>query len=443
MTLSRRQFFCGALSLAFVPLSSDYSYAASVSELLRKTAYKWNGSVIDTYSLRRFYRENRGRAVWISQKGLNTRGKELVKILKTSNLDGLLPNAYLSALPKDVNSLTGSKLSNVELYLSQSFWRYMRDLSTGRTKPGKVDPQIVVSRKKPDIKNWLDHALSRGPKEASDKVRPSHPQYLALREKLKSAKGNMRNKIAVNMERWRWLPDDMGKRYVLVNQAAYEMMIKENHRVVDKRKVIIGKPKHRTPLFSHKMEYVEFNPTWSVPFSIATTEFLPKLRRDPGYLKRNGYKLYESWEEGAEEIDAKKVKWHRVNASNFKYKIEQMPGKKNALGDIKFLFPNSFDIYLHDTPAKSLFKSKKRAFSHGCIRVHKPLEFVQKLFGSRSMNPARIEKYLSEKDTKRVNLPRPLPIHLTYFTLWIENGKIKQYEDVYGRDKLVYRLLNA
>ena len=443
MSVSRRTFLTGGLALAFVPMASRYAQAIGVSDVIGKTAFKWNGTLIDTWSLKRYYRANRGRGIWTSNQGLNERGKELVKVLKASGGDGLEPNKYLGHLPKNIQKLTGEELAKAELYLSQSFWRYLQDLSSGITRPGKVDPEIVVSRRKPAIEDWLTHASKRGPERVSDAMRPAHPQYDALRKKLKTAKGNMRNKIAVNMERWRWLPDSLGKRYVMVNQASFEMMIKENHKVVDRRKVIVGKPNHKTPLFSHKMEYVEFNPTWSVPDSIATREFLPKLRRDRSYLKRNGYKLYESWDEDAKEIDAKKVNWHKVSRSDFPYRIVQNPGKKNALGKVKFLFPNRFDIYLHDTPAKKLFKSKKRAYSHGCIRVHEPLEFAKKLFGERRMNQSKIDKLLAKEDTQRVDLPRPVPIHLTYFTLWIENGKVKQYEDVYGRDKLVHRLLTA
>ena len=443
MSISRRTLLKGGLALAFVPVSSRYAAAIGVSDVIGKTAFKWNGTLIDTWSLRRFYRANRGRGIWTANQGLNDRGKELVKVLKASDSDGLIPSKYLKHLPTDIQKLTGEELAKAELYLSQSFWKYIYDLSGGVTKPGKVDPEIVVSRGKPEVDDWLKAASKRGAEYVSDSVRPAHPQYAALRKELSSAKGNMRNKIAVNMERWRWLPNSLGKRYVMVNQASFEMMIKEDHKVVDRRKVIIGKPNHKTPLFSHKMEYIEFNPSWSVPQSIATNEFLPRLKRDRSYLKRNGYKLFESWDEDAKEIDAKDVNWHKVSRSNFSYRIVQNPGKKNALGKVKFLFPNRFDIYLHDTPAKKLFKSKRRAYSHGCIRVHEPLEFAQKLFDGRRLNQGKIEQLLAKKDTQRVNLPRPVPIHLAYFTLWVEDGKIKQYEDVYGRDKLVYRLLAA
>ncbi len=443
MSFSRRTFLTGGLALAFVPMASRYAQAIGVSEYVGKKAFRWNGALIDTWSLRRYYRGNRGRGIWTSSQGLNARGKELVKVLKASGVDALEPNKYLGHLPKDIQKLTGEQLAKAELYLSQSFWRYIADLSSGLTRPEKVDPEIIVSRGKPSVDKWLELAAKRGPEYVSDAMRPAHPQYAALRSKLKSAKGNMRNKIAVNMERWRWLPNALGKRYVMVNQASFEMMIKENHKVVDRRKVIVGKPSFRTPMFSHKMEYVEFNPTWTVPESIAVKDFLPRLRQDRSYLKRNGYRLYDGWGEDAKEIDAKDVNWHKISRSDFPYRIVQNPGKKNALGKVKFLFPNSLDIYLHDTPAKKLFNSKRRAYSHGCIRVYKPLEFATKLFGERRLNESKINKLLAKEDTQRVNLPRPVPIHLAYFTLWIENGKVKQFEDVYGRDKLVYRLLAA
>jgi len=351
----------------------------------------------------------------------------------------LIAGDYIKKFPKKLNI---EELPNVELYLSQAFWRFGRDLYAGRTTPSVSSPDIVISRKKYDIGGWLTKAGRRGPGIVIDSLRPSHQQYVELRKKLAKTKNRRKTrKIIVNMERWRWLPRKMGKRHVLVNQASFEMFIRNNEKIVDRRRVVVGKPYHKTPMFSHAISYAEFNPTWTVPRSIAGEEFLPKLRRNSRYLEKRDYKIYASWDEDAEELDLKKVNWSKVSSKNFPYRIVQSPGKKNALGKVKFMFPNRFKIYLHDTPSKRLFKNSSRAYSHGCIRIQKPLEFATKLFKSR-LSKSKIDKILEKEGTTIVKMGRSVPIHLTYFTLWIdEKGKMKSYKDVYKRDRMVGRIL--
>ena len=440
--LSRRSFIANSLAFGFVA-SSTPAYAVNVGSVLKGDAIKWNGTVVDLDPLKKYYRGRLGKGIWTSKKGLNKKGVELVKVLQAAGSDGLEPRDYLSAVPKNIQSLSGKDLAAAELYLSQSFWKFGRDLSAGRTTPAVSEPDIIISRKKTDVKGWLGLANKRGPAKVVAALRPQHPQYLALRKALaqtkpSSAKGRQ---IIVNMERWRWLPRSLGKKHVLVNQAAFEMRITDGGKMVDKRRVVVGKPYHKTPMFSHTIQYAEFNPTWTVPRSIAGNEILPKLRKDPSYLEKRGYKVHTSWKADAPEMNPHSVDWHAVNGKKFPYKIVQQPGSNNALGQVKFLFPNKFNVYLHDTQSKNLFSKNSRAFSHGCIRVQDPLEFAEKLFGSRALNQSRIKKILSNPATHRVNLKKPIPVHLTYFTAWVESGKVKFHKDVYGRDKLVSNLL--
>jgi len=442
MAFSRRSFLVGTLSFATLA-SVNQVHAARVSKIMRGDAIKWNGTVIDLGPLKKFYRGKLGKGIWTGKKGLNKRGVELVKVLQQAGNDGLEPSAYLSALPKNVQSLAGDDLAATELYLSQSFWKFGRDLSAGRTTPAVSEPDIIISRKTTDVQGWLKVAARKGAANVIGQLRPKHAQYLALRKaltktKASSAKGRQ---IIVNMERWRWLPRSLGKRNVLVNQAAFEVLLTENGKITDRRRVVVGKPFHQTPMFSHIISYAEFNPTWTVPESIASTEILPKLRKDSGYLERNNYKVYTSWKKDAPAMNPNSVDWHSVNRKDFPFKIVQQPGGKNALGQVKVMFPNKFNVYLHDTPAKNLFAQSSRAFSHGCIRVEKPLEFVEKLFGSRALSQSKIKKILSDPATHKVNLKKPVPVHLAYFTAWVEKGKVKFHKDVYGRDKLVSNIL--
>lgn len=438
--ISRRSFLAGSAAFGFV-FSSGVANAANVKSLMRGDAIKWNGTVIDLDPLRKFYRSKRNKGIWTGKKGLNKNGVKLVKLLQQAGADGLEPGDYLYGLPKNVQSLTGDELAAAELMLSQSFWKFGRDLSAGRTTPSVSEPDIVISRKKTDVSGWLKIASRKGPGYVIDALRPPHAQYHALRKLLPRAKGAKARQIIVNMERWRWLPRSLGKRHVMVNQAAFELMLFEGGKIEDRRPVVVGLPYHKTPMFSHVIEYAEFNPTWTVPRSIAGNEILPKLRKDAGYLERNNYKVYTSWKADAPAMNPHSVDWNSVSSKKFPFRIVQQPGDGNALGQVKFLFPNRFNVYLHDTQSKKLFSQKERAFSHGCIRVYKPLDFAEKLFGSRTLNQSKINKILSQPETQRLDLGKAVPIHLAYFTVWVDSGKAKFHKDVYGRDKLVSNIL--
>ena len=249
--------------------------------------------------------------------------------------------------------------------------------------------------------------------------------------------------LTVNLERWRWLPRNLGRRHVMVNQAGFELFLKDGDRTVDNRRVIVGKPYHQTPMFSDEMIYAEFNPTWTIPASILGNEMLPKIRRNPQYLNDKGYTLYTSWKSSAKPVSPFAVDWSRVSKSRFPYRVVQGPGPSNALGRVKFIFPNKFAVYMHDTPSRQLFSRTGRAFSHGCIRVHKPLDFAAKVFElAGGMNTAKIDSVVASKRTTRVNLKSKLPVHLAYFTAWVnENGVPQFFDDVYKRDRMVAKYM--
>lgn len=249
--------------------------------------------------------------------------------------------------------------------------------------------------------------------------------------------------IVVNMERWRWLPSDLGARHVFVNQAGFELFLVDNRQVIDQRRVIVGKPFHKTPMFSDRIGYVEFNPTWTVSQTIASAEFLDKLIKDPGYLAKNDYKIYASWAEGAPEIDPYAVDWASIKPGKFPYRIVQQPGDKNALGYVKFMFPNKHNIYLHDTPSRQLFASTGRAFSHGCIRVSDAMGFAEKLLGiDQKMTRAKIDATVDSGKLTRVSLKSKIPVHLAYFTVWLEeDGVVHFLDDLYERDRLVEQII--
>lgn len=250
--------------------------------------------------------------------------------------------------------------------------------------------------------------------------------------KVKREDPRVPQKLAINMERLRWLPDNLGARHVIVNQAAYQGQVIADGEKIHQMRVIIGKPKHPTPLFSDEMETVVFNPYWYIPRSILAS----KLRRGGYSLDRRGYEVI-NWK--GKRIRSSRVKWGRYSTKNLPYTVRQKPGPGNALGQIKFLFPNKHAVYMHDTPSKGLFHSKRRAYSHGCVRVQDPKKFAEVILG---WNAKRVKSAINAKKNRPVKLEEKIPVHLTYLTLWADDdGDLAVHEDVYGRDAAVKRAL--
>jgi len=249
--------------------------------------------------------------------------------------------------------------------------------------------------------------------------------------------------IELNMERWRWIPRNLGNRYILVNIADFTLRVNEDRHSKLKMRVVVGKPYGRTPVFSAKMNYMVINPYWNVPRSIAAKEILPKVRKDPHYLEGRGISVFRGWSEGATEIDPGTIDWATLNRDSFPYRLRQDPGPKNALGRIKFIFPNKFSVYLHDTPTRSLFKETTRDFSHGCIRTERPIDLALYLLQDdpRWTRDALLETIQSGK-RKVVKLGEPIPVHLQYWTAWVdEQGLLYFQDDIYNRDRPLDRAL--
>lgn len=249
--------------------------------------------------------------------------------------------------------------------------------------------------------------------------------------------------ILANLERLRWMPDALGRRHILVNQAAFTLDFFEDGESIRNMRVVVGKPKHRTPIFSDEMTYLVVNPYWNVPRSIARNELLPKIKQDVSYLVNNDYQMLSGWGNDAAVIDPWSVDWSQVSRNSFGYRIRQNPGGGNALGRIKFMLPNRHNIYLHDTPAKSLFNRASRAYSHGCIRLHDPMGMAQTVLETTpGWSRARVEQTIASGQRRIVSLAEPIPVHITYITSWVDpDGTIHFRDDIYGRDASIIRAL--
>ncbi len=247
--------------------------------------------------------------------------------------------------------------------------------------------------------------------------------------------------LVANMERWRWLPRDLGDFYVLVNIPTYTLEVVKNGKTIHETRVVVGQKAHKTPLFSDEMEYLVVNPYWNVPSSIASKELLPKIKADPAaFFSKTNYQVLASIKGKTQVIDPAKLDWDRVEADMVR--LRQTPGDYNALGDIKFMFPNQHAVYLHDTPSRSLFNRDYRAFSHGCVRVNNPMEFADVVLSQTTAWNAKRIKTLIGSSERRVNLDKKIPVHLAYFTTWMsDTGTLQLRPDIYGHNKTVKQAL--
>jgi murein L,D-transpeptidase YcbB/YkuD len=253
--------------------------------------------------------------------------------------------------------------------------------------------------------------------------------------------------IEVNLARWRWHAHNLGRNYIMVNIADFTLKAVRNDQVQLDMPVIVGKLQHQTPVFSDTIRYLDFNPFWNVPPSIAMNEYLPELRKNPRHLVERHIRLFSSWSSDAVEIDSTSIDWQTISRSQMaRYKLRQDPGPWNALGSVKFVFPNHYSVYLHDTPAHDLFSQTSRSFSHGCIRVSKPLDLARFSLDENGAEWSleRIEQIVALGERKILRISPPLAVHVTYQTVWVDNERnIYFNSDIYGRDaKLIKVLVN-
>lgn len=236
-------------------------------------------------------------------------------------------------------------------------------------------------------------------------------------------------KVELAMERSRWLPEELGERKVFINQAAFTATYTAPGEEPLSMRVVVGKKSNQTNFFYDKIEIVEYNPYWGVPYSIIVNEMLPKLASDPSYLDRAGYEVTTP---GGRQVSSAAVDWYAVASKQQSVNVRQYPGSSNALGEVKILFPNKHHIYMHDTPSKSLFKKDMRAYSHGCIRLQDPKAMAAAVLGkSKDYVSSRISGGQNEQE----QVTGDIPVYVSYFTAWPESdGSVAFYTDVYDRD---------
>jgi murein L,D-transpeptidase YcbB/YkuD len=411
-----------------------------------------------------FYASRAYAPVWVDENGLTEAGRAALGQLKRASDDGLNLSAF--ALPHDLGSgLDPDAIAQAETTIASAVVAYAQQAGGSRVPPSHVSALIFATPSIVDAGTALtETAMAADPAQRLANFNPPQRGYRELRDELKrletpgvaerrfhvlsadlepdplldeqtgatqgqmkralnahihtasagatfAAGANARQRAAIlaNMEMWRLEPRDMGERRIEINLADFSVAVLEGDRVIHQARVVVGKPDTPTPIFSDVMRYVLINPSWQVPDSIIKKEMASKL----GALSRRGYE---------------------VKTVGGRLTVRQLPGDDNALGRFAFMFPNDHAIYLHDTPSKDLFDEETRAFSHGCIRVEDPQSLAELVLGGESTGwtDERIEAAIGGKE-RTVFLPHPLPIHLEYFTDFVDEfGELKERPDVYG-----------
>lgn len=342
------------------------------------------------------------------------------------------------------------------------------ELNFARTlHPGDIDPDVALLRARLEVLGEIEPVVAEGPVDGMDSAQSVLADIYdnALEQAVRRLQRQAHldadgvvgeetlawinisierriDELRVNLERWRWMPDDLGTHHIRVNLPDYRLQVFENGEPVASHDVIIGRPSRRSPVLSATMTHVIANPWWETPHSLAVRDELPLFQRDPGAVSRLGFQVIDR--ESGEVLDASLIDWSQVSASRFPYRLRQAPGPLNALGRVKLIFPNPHNTYLHDTPSRTLFERPARPFSSGCVRVQDPVGLagwaVQ--VGTDLDNDAVEQAVESGRET-RIELVQPIEVHFLYFTAFIDDDGLVQFvPDIYGRDDRVMAALS-
>jgi len=390
-----------------------------------------------------FYATHGGRPIWFgSTLSVSSAAIALVELMRSAEVDGLsvddYPIAALDQALRDVDDGNYSSIEGADRLFSEALVRFARDQR--RDSTGEmiwVDRNLVPSQSSPAA--LLEaFASADSQRDFITQMRWMNPIYAGLRKALVGGEHSSEQEglLRVNLERARVLPVPRG-RYVIVNASAARLTMFDGLREVDSMKVVVGKPKQATPMMAALIRYTSLNPYWNVPPDLAAERIAPHVVKEGfSFLDKKGYQVLSSWGEDAKVVDPATIDWKAVADGREEIRVRQLPGPDNAMGQMKFMFPNSQGVYLHDTPQKELLAEASRMFSGGCVRLEDAPRLARWLYG-RSLEPAGAapEQHVDLKDT--------IPVFITYLTAIPENGKVAFYPDVYGRDEQVLAKLGG
>ncbi len=372
---------------------------------------------------------------------------------RRANLEAFVagePVAFLKSLPPRTQAYAQLMRAKFELEQRLNAGGWGDKVSAQSLKPGATGPAVLQLRDRLVAMNYMPRSVTASYDAAMQKAVQSFQTDMGLEpdgvagastiEQINIGPQERLEAVVVAMERERWMNMERGSRHIWVNLTDFTAKIIDHGRVTFSTRSVIGKSSAdaQTPEFSDLMEYMVINPTWNVPRSITTKEYLPMMKRNAnaaGHLK-----IYDS---RGRVVPRSAINFAAYTERTFPYSMKQPPSNSNALGLVKFMFPNQYNIYLHDTPSKSLFSREVRAFSHGCIRLGDPFDFAYALLAAQTDDPVGLfQGHLKTRQETNVKLDVPLPVHLVYFTAYPSaKGRIEYRRDVYGRDATIFRAL--
>ena len=417
-------------TVAVDPLASldpaDRPFAEKIRDFFAATSDRIFANKKERAAAEAFYQSRNYAPVWLDKGIENARAISAIARLKNADADGLEASDY--KIPTFAG-LAPEALAEADLKLTQTVLTYARHVQAGRFPYTRVSRNIELPQAAPEPADVLNAvAATQDAGKVLDTFSPQHEEYRKLKATLAELRGAAGAKkgdssrqietILVNMERWRWYPRDLGSAHVIVNQPDFTLRVMHDGAQVWTTRIVIGKPSMPTPLLSETMKFITVNPTWHVPPSIVHNEYLPALAQDPTVLSRMGL---------------------RVSYSGGGVSISQPPGPGNALGRIRFNFPNRFLVYQHDTPDKYYFAHEVRAYSHGCMRVQDPAKYAEVLLNivhpEEHWTAARITRMFGSAEQNLQLQPTPVWVHLTYQTAFVDStGKLQTRRDIYNLD---------
>jgi L,D-transpeptidase YcbB len=373
----------------------------------------------------------------------------LYNIMQDALINGSLADTLDRATPKGFNyeAMNRELIKYLEIK-QKGGWKIIS--AKGVIKPGQTSKFVPLIRERLsatgelagcDVSNSLlyDSCLEKAIKkfQKNNGINPSGTIDDRTFKALGESVDKRISKIRLNMDRIKWLNHRFEPRSIMINIPDFKLTFIENGKVRKEMRVITGAKNHRTPIFSNRVSNIVLNPYWNVPQSIIKKEMIPKLLKNSGAMGGQGIEVYQ----GGSKINPASIDWNQYRGNNIPFRFAQPPGNRNALGKIKFLFPNNFSVYMHDTPTKNLFNKDVRAFSHGCIRLGEPMELL-KIFASfdSAVNLAYANKVLKGNTETSLALKNSVPVDIVYLTSWMnQDGELQFREDVYGYDAMQSR----
>jgi L,D-transpeptidase YcbB len=401
----------------------------------------------DLTALTEFYASRGGPALWVTEMGFSANGQQVLFEIEKADAWGLDPASFI--LPRsDALTATPQAEAEAELALDLAILKYARYARGGRFTPAKVSALFDQVPPLRDPKAVLaEIAAAEAPDAYLRSLHPKHEQFQRLREALLKARGGGSEegekpaadgrdikRILINMERWRWMPEELGNTYVLQNSAAFMLYVIKDNKTIYTDKTLVGTIGYATPIFTSPMTTIVFNPDWNAPETVVKENILPALQSKKFSILKT-HKLFVSY--NGQPVDATRVDWNRVNG--LAYTFSQKAGPHNNLGKIKFLYPNRHTVYMHDTlpVRKKYFKKPVRVIGHECVRMEKPDKFAAVLLAeSNGVTEARVKELWNGGNNASVALERKFPVHMVYFTaVAADDGKVETFADVYGLDR--------